>query len=124
MADTSNNIEAAPRAGPSADFEETHARNAAAKQRGLEPPEILRSMTDEERAEFEKKLRRKIDIRLLPMIIIMYILNYIDRCVFYMRQMTLSRRGLTANTETISQQRVSQASRRISISTRMVLNSR
>lgn len=52
---------------------------AAAKQWGLEPPEILRHLTAEERAVLEKKMRRKIDLRLLPMIIIMYILNYIDR---------------------------------------------
>lgn len=52
---------------------------AAAKQWGLEPPEILRHLSAEERAVLEKKLRRKIDLRLLPMIIIMYILNYIDR---------------------------------------------
>jgi hypothetical protein len=52
---------------------------AAAKARGLQPPEIIRAMTAEHRAELEKKLRRKIDLRLLPMIILMYILNYIDR---------------------------------------------
>lgn len=52
---------------------------AQAKQWGLQPPEILRNMTAEERAALEKKLRRKIDLRLLPMIILMYILNYIDR---------------------------------------------
>ena len=52
---------------------------AAAKQWGLEPPEILRHLTAEERAVLEKKMRRKIDLRLLPIIIIMYILNYIDR---------------------------------------------
>lgn len=50
-----------------------------AKKWGLEPPEILRHLTVEERAVLEKKLRRKIDFRLLPMIIVMYILNYIDR---------------------------------------------
>lgn len=52
---------------------------AAAKQWGLEPPEILRHLSAEERAVLEKKMRRKIDMRILPMIIIMYILNYIDR---------------------------------------------
>lgn len=49
------------------------------KQRAYEPPEIIRAYTPEQRAEVEKKLRRKIDVRLLPMIILMYILNYIDR---------------------------------------------
>ena len=52
---------------------------AAAKQWGLEPPEILRHLSAEERAVLEKKMRRKIDLRILPMIIVMYILNYIDR---------------------------------------------
>lgn len=52
---------------------------AAAKQWGMQPPEILRGMSAEERTALEKKLRRKIDFRLLPMIILMYILNYIDR---------------------------------------------
>ncbi|KAI1658168.1 MFS general substrate transporter [Daldinia decipiens] len=47
--------------------------------RGLRMPEILTSMTPEQRLELETRLRRKIDWRLLPMIIIMYILNYIDR---------------------------------------------
>lgn len=45
----------------------------------VQPPAWLASMTQEERDELEKKLKRKIDIRLMPAIIIMYILNYIDR---------------------------------------------
>lgn len=53
--------------------------NATAKRWGLEPPEIIRALSAEERAVLEKKMRRKIDLRLLPLIIIMYILNYIDR---------------------------------------------
>ncbi|KAI1419390.1 major facilitator superfamily domain-containing protein [Xylaria sp. FL1777] len=47
--------------------------------RGLQPPEIIMRLTPEERIKLEKRLVRKIDWRLLPMIIIMYILNYIDR---------------------------------------------
>ena len=42
-------------------------------------PEFLRNMTDEERNHLEAKLRRKIDIRLLPMLVVMYIMNYLDR---------------------------------------------
>ena len=45
----------------------------------FQPPEILRNMSPEERDDLEKKLLRKIDLRLLPMIVLMYILNYIDR---------------------------------------------
>jgi hypothetical protein len=44
-------------------------------------PEFIRNLTPEEREHLEKRLKRKIDIRLLPAIIIMYIMNYIDRCV-------------------------------------------
>ncbi|GME25154.1 Pantothenate transporter [Neofusicoccum parvum] len=44
-----------------------------------EAPELVRDLSPEERARLEKKLRRKIDLRLMPMVIIMYILNYIDR---------------------------------------------
>ncbi|KAF3058301.1 hypothetical protein GL218_05363 [Daldinia childiae] len=50
-----------------------------ANMRGLRMPEILTRLTPEQRLELETRLRRKIDWRLLPMIILMYILNYIDR---------------------------------------------
>lgn len=50
-------------------------------RRGLQPPEFLLHMTMEERLELEAKLKRKIDLRLMPAIILMYILNYIDRLV-------------------------------------------
>jgi hypothetical protein len=44
-----------------------------------EAPAYVAGLTPEEREQAEKALVRKIDIRLLPMIIIMYILNYLDR---------------------------------------------
>lgn len=44
-----------------------------------EAPASVAIMTPEEREKAEKALVRKIDFRLLPMIIIMYILNYLDR---------------------------------------------
>ncbi|KAG6032939.1 hypothetical protein E4U41_007079 [Claviceps citrina] len=44
-----------------------------------QPPEVIRRWTAEERHRHEKKLLRKIDLRVLPMIVTMYILNYIDR---------------------------------------------
>jgi hypothetical protein len=50
----------------------------------LQAPEFIRNLTPEEREHLEKRLKRKIDIRLLPAIIIMYIMNYIDRCVLLM----------------------------------------
>lgn len=48
-------------------------------RRGLQPPAFLLNITMEEREELERKLKRKIDFRLMPAIIVMYILNYIDR---------------------------------------------
>jgi len=48
-------------------------------KRALEAPEFLRHMTLEERLAVETRLMRKIDARLMPMIILMYIMNYLDR---------------------------------------------
>lgn len=42
-------------------------------------PEVLQQYTKEERDHMELKLKHKIDARLMPAAIIMYILNYIDR---------------------------------------------
>ncbi|EPE27776.1 MFS general substrate transporter [Glarea lozoyensis ATCC 20868] len=47
--------------------------------RVFEAPEFIRNMTAEQRLDVENRLRRKIDIRLMPMIVIMYIMNYLDR---------------------------------------------
>ncbi|KAF1981492.1 MFS general substrate transporter [Aulographum hederae CBS 113979] len=48
-------------------------------QKKMETPLLLRELSPEERAELEKKLCQKIDLRLLPMVILMYIMNYLDR---------------------------------------------
>ncbi|KAF2683718.1 pantothenate transporter liz1 [Lentithecium fluviatile CBS 122367] len=45
----------------------------------LEMPPLVAAMSQEHRLEAEARLRRKIDTRLLPMIILMYIMNYLDR---------------------------------------------
>ncbi|OCK85051.1 pantothenate transporter liz1 [Lepidopterella palustris CBS 459.81] len=45
----------------------------------LEPPPLVQQMSAEYQAAAEAKLRQKIDTRLLPMIILMYIMNYLDR---------------------------------------------
>ncbi|TVY46611.1 MFS transporter [Lachnellula occidentalis] len=45
----------------------------------FEPPEFVRNMTPEQRISIEGKLKRKIDMRLMPMIVLMYIMNYLDR---------------------------------------------
>ncbi|KAM3076383.1 hypothetical protein ACMFMG_007203 [Clarireedia jacksonii] len=50
-----------------------------ARARALEAPEWIRDLSPEERINIEGKLKRKIDLRLLPMVILMYIMNYLDR---------------------------------------------
>jgi MFS family permease len=47
--------------------------------RRREAPPLVQAWSREERAIHEKALVRKIDLRLMPMIILMYILNYLDR---------------------------------------------
>ncbi|KAL3447232.1 major facilitator superfamily domain-containing protein [Aspergillus insuetus] len=57
----------------------------SAEQAGLQAPEevayasVVNSWTSEERAERERKFVRKIDVRLLPILMVMYVMNYIDR---------------------------------------------
>jgi hypothetical protein len=43
--------------------------------RRLVAPPLVAAMSAEERVEAEKRMRRKIDTRLLPMIILMYIMS-------------------------------------------------
>lgn len=58
---------------------ESHDGIAQASRARKEAPEFIKNLSAEERTTLEKKLVRKIDLRLLPMIIIMYIMNYLDR---------------------------------------------
>ena len=44
-------------------------------------PPLLLSLTDEDRDALEKRLVRKLDVRLMPMSVLIYILNYLDRYV-------------------------------------------
>lgn len=44
-----------------------------------EAPASVAHLSPEERAVAERALVRKIDLRLLPMMVIMYIMNYLDR---------------------------------------------
>lgn len=53
--------------------------NHAVPNRRQEAPPLVRIMSDEERSVREAHLVRKIDLRLMPMIILMYIMNYLDR---------------------------------------------
>lgn len=57
----------------------SHDPGHGASSSKLVPPPSVAAMSAEQRIEFEDNLRRKIDIRLLPMIILMYIMNYLDR---------------------------------------------
>ncbi|KAJ4524882.1 hypothetical protein HRR83_000520 [Exophiala dermatitidis] len=50
-----------------------------ATRKRAEAPAYIQSLTPEQRAAAEKALVRKIDIRLIPTVIIIYILNYLDR---------------------------------------------
>lgn len=52
--------------------------NPLARRRREAPP-LVRDLAPEERARLEKALVAKIDFRLLPMLIIMYLMNYLDR---------------------------------------------
>ncbi|OAA63009.1 pantothenate transporter liz1 [Cordyceps fumosorosea ARSEF 2679] len=75
--DTTMKRDAAP------DIEQTEdvapAQHGPNKIHGVAMPPILAGLSAEERNTLERHLRRKIDLRLLPMIVLMYILNYIDR---------------------------------------------
>ena len=48
-------------------------------RRRREAPPLVKDLSHAERHRLERALVRKIDFRLLPMIILMYILNYLDR---------------------------------------------
>lgn len=53
--------------------------NAPIERAKREPPPLVKDLSGDERQRLELALVRKIDLRLLPMIILMYIMNYLDR---------------------------------------------
>lgn len=53
--------------------------HGSVREKTSRAPELVRAMTLEHRQKLETSLRRKIDFRLMPMIVIMYIMNYLDR---------------------------------------------
>lgn len=63
----------------SPNYEERTGSDTDSPTRAMQPPEEIRHLSTEERAALEKKLLRQIDWRLLPICIVMYILNYLDR---------------------------------------------
>ena len=56
-------------------FINNHSRSNPHK----EAPASVARLSPEERIAVEEALVRKIDLRLLPMVVIMYIMNYLDR---------------------------------------------
>lgn len=57
---------------------DTSIANAHKPNRKLEAPPYVRELSDNERAHAEAAMVRKIDFRLIPSSIIMYILKYLD----------------------------------------------
>jgi hypothetical protein len=55
----------------------------APRRGGLQPPAIIANMTPERRQELEKHLRKKIDLRLLPTMIIMVCSSYARQVAVY-----------------------------------------
>ncbi len=53
--------------------------NAPTYRTRREPPELVRNFTPEERQRLETVLVRKMDLRILPMLILIYVMNYLDR---------------------------------------------
>ena len=64
-----------------ADMSTHNAREAFVVQTRTQVPlpPLLRHLSDEERQKFDTSVKRKIDLRLLPMMLLMYIMNYLDR---------------------------------------------
>lgn len=60
------------------------ARDSVAEGRVIhEVPELLSGMSDEELSAASRKLVRKLDLRLMAPLILMYIMNYLDRSGSY-----------------------------------------
>lgn len=61
----------------------TSAQHESIKEGAItrEKPELLRHMSDEELKAASRKLVRKLDLRLMFPLILMYIMNYLDRSV-------------------------------------------
>ena len=51
--------------------------NTAGRKR--EAPPLVQGLSLEDRQQLERALVRKIDLRLLPVVVLMYIMNYLDR---------------------------------------------
>lgn len=71
--------------GEDAKYKAEHASDTASLEasatarRRREAPPLVKDLTAEDQQRLELALTRKIDIRLLPMIVLMYVMNYLDR---------------------------------------------
>ena len=61
------------------DYAENGQSMAMKQTRTMEAPPLVAALTPEERIIKERAMVRKVDLRLLPPVIIMYIMNYLDR---------------------------------------------
>lgn len=57
----------------------SHIESLSPLKHVTEKPGLLQLYTDEEIDEMHVKVTRKVDMRLLPMLVLLYILNYLDR---------------------------------------------
>lgn len=69
-------MESATKTDSKADF--THLETILQTPR-VKKPQVLEQYSDEEIDEMHKKVTKKVDMRLLPMLVLLYILNYLDR---------------------------------------------
>lgn len=58
---------------------ETFENTPASNDRGLDGLPCLQHLSEDELRSAEKRLKRKLDLRLTAMIVLIYILNYLDR---------------------------------------------
>lgn len=60
--------------------EQAHDKHVSSgdEKAGLESRDHLQQLTPAE-LEIEKKLRKKIDLRVMPICVLIYLMNYIDR---------------------------------------------
>ena len=59
--------------------EDPDSKSVQGTATGRPLPPILEGLSEEELNNVKKKLLRKADIRLLPMLTLIYIMNYLDR---------------------------------------------
>ncbi|OBA23211.1 hypothetical protein METBIDRAFT_29735 [Metschnikowia bicuspidata var. bicuspidata NRRL YB-4993] len=56
-----------------------HVETADSQRKELAKPESLQKFSEAELEDMHRRITRKVDIRLIPMLVLLYILNYLDR---------------------------------------------